>query len=433
MHTRIHRRSLLASLGAAALALPFSSPSRAGKAEAPRRFVSLYFDGGWDVLLGPDPRDPAVSWDGIDLDTARLAPQFQDPIPVTMAGTEQLLGPTMAALARHADVLTLFRGVNMNTVAHITGRAYVNTFIAPAGTVPKGDSLGTRMASAQSYDDFVLPNVAIGLPSFNQSFDPQLNGVGLARATEVNGLLEPLGTTTLSPELAMRLREAQDEAEGCVHPSYGRRPFDDLSIARTRMRDLLDSGLRAAFDLGADTSLLARYAIVNPAVAADPGVIAATIWRLLDRGLSATVTATLQRGFDTHGPELSTVQPIRQRAGFNAMAALLDDLRIDDPQLENTTVLAYSEFARTPRINGRLGRDHWFAGSVLVFGGGLRRGVCGATVPETLGLAAIDVETGLPDPSGTVLLPEHIGATLAAAAGLDPGPFRIDPLTAWIA
>ena len=35
-----------------------------------------------------------------------------------------------------------------------------------------------------------------------------------------------------------------------------------------------------------------------------------------------------------------------------------------------------SEFGRTPRINPRGGRDHWArASSVLLFGGGLKRGV----------------------------------------------------------
>nr|MCH9680292.1 DUF1501 domain-containing protein [Deltaproteobacteria bacterium] len=140
-----------------------------------------------------------------------------------------------------------------------------------------------------------------------------------------------------------------------------------------------------------------------------------------------------QRSLDTHGPEWATNQPTRLEAGFNALAALLTDLRQTDPNLDHTTVTVFSEFARTPGINGRGGRDHWFAGSVLVFGGGLRRGVCGATVEQTLGLAAVNLETGLPDPDGKVLLPEDIGATLAAAAGLSPEPFRVDPLEAWIA
>ena len=93
----------------------------------------------------------------------------------------------------------------------------------------------------------------------------------------------------------------------------------------------------------------------------------------------------------------------------------------------------HSEFARTPNINGRGGRDHWFANSLLVFGGGLRPGVFGATLPETLGLTAVDLDTGLPSESGEVIRPEHVGATLAHARGLETDEFRVEPLTNWIA
>jgi uncharacterized protein (DUF1501 family) len=271
------------------------------------------------------------------------------------------------------------------------------------------------------------------MPSFNLSFPPDVTGVRLAAATEMTDLLQPLGANPLSPATVEALRNAQDEVEGCVHAIYGTRPVDDLRIARERMRQLLSDGYSDAFDLAADPGLMTRYGITNPNTASAPGVIAATVWRLLETGLSRTITAQLQTGFDTHGAEWATMQPMRQQLGFNALAALLDDLRQDDPSLERTTVMVFSEFARTPLLNGNNGRDHHFAGSVLVFGGGLRRGVCGATVSETLGLAAIDPVTGKPDPAGKVLLPEDIGATVAAAAGLSPAAFRTDPLDAWIA
>ncbi|MCA9708118.1 MAG: DUF1501 domain-containing protein [Myxococcales bacterium] len=427
------RRTFLASMGAAAALLPFAGAGRAEGTSTTRRYVGLYFNGAWDVLLGPDPRDPAQSYDGIDLGTDALAAAYRDPIPVMMAGQEVLWGPTMASLAPHADVLTLFRGVNMNTVAHPAGRAYVNTFIPPSGVVPKGDSMGTRMAAAGAYGDLILPNVSIGMPTFNLVFPPDVTGVRLDRATEMTDLLEPLGDMPLSEATLAALRMAQDEVEGCVHEQYGRPPVEDLQIARDRMRQLLSNGYGESFDLAADADLKARYGITNPGASNDPAVIAATVWRLLETGLSRTITAQLQTGLDTHGPEWATQQPQRQQAGFDALAALLTDLRQDDPNLDDTTVVVFSEFARTPKINGRGGRDHHFAGSVLVFGGGLRRGVCGATLEQTLGLAAIDVATGQPDPAGRVLLPEDIGATLAHAAGLSHDPFRTDPLLDWIA
>ena len=433
-HLRFARRSFLTGLGASALLLPFAGTGRAGPGDgAQRRYVGLYFNGAWDVLLGLDPRDPGQSYSGIDLDTDRLPAEYREPIPVMIGGQETLLGSSMSAMARHADVMTIFRGVNMNTVAHPAGRAYVNTFIPPSGVVPKGDSMGTRMATAGAYDDLILPNVSVGMPTFNLAFPADVTGVRLQRATDMSDLVTPLQASPFSPETLAALQAAQDEVEGCVHDQYGARPVDDLRTARERMRELLEDGYDAAFDLASDTDLRTRYGITNPNDANAPAVIAATVSRLMETGLTRTVTAQLQRGLDTHGPEWATLQPARQRAGFDAMAALIDDLRQDDPQMDRTTVVVFSEFARTPKINGRGGRDHHFAGSVLVCGGGLRRGVCGATVEQTLGLAAIDTATGLPDPGGRVLLPEDIGATLAEAAGLSPDPFRTQPLSDWIA
>ncbi len=423
-------------VGPAALATvgmaPMSSLLRAGQDAPPHRFVSLYFQGAWDVLLGPDPRDPATNPEGTDLGTSLLPAAFRDPRPVTIGDEETLWGAALEPLERHAETLTLFRGVNMNTVAHPTGRAYVNTLIPPAGVVPKGDSIATRMTAGTNYEQFVLPNVSIRIPSFNHSFAPEVTGIGLGRATDVTDLVEPV-EAPFSDETTALLRAAQDAAGSCVGENYDDAPGARLDVARERVRDLLGLGLAEGFDFGSDTEIAARYEMVNPNSSNDPGVIAATVWRLLDLGLSTSVTAQLQGNLDSHGPEWADEHPARLLAGFNALSHLLDDLRTTDPSLTNTTVLVHSEFSRTPGLNGRGGRDHWFANSILVFGGGLRRGVFGATVPETLGLLGVDFDTGLPSAGGEVIRPEHIGATLADARGLPYDAFRVDPLTSWIA
>ena len=72
---------------------PLLAQSAAG-----HRFVACFLDGGWDVLLAGDPRDPAGSYEGIDLGLNMLAAEYRDPFPVSMGGTEQLWGPTLRAL-----------------------------------------------------------------------------------------------------------------------------------------------------------------------------------------------------------------------------------------------------------------------------------------------------------------------------------------------
>jgi uncharacterized protein (DUF1501 family) len=63
-----------------------------------------------------------------------------------------------------------------------------------------------------------------------------------------------------------------------------------------------------------------------------------------------------------------------------AYSALLEDLAARG-MLDETLVVNMAEFGRTPRFNGRAGRDHWgFVYSVALAGGGVRGGqVIGAS------------------------------------------------------
>lgn len=433
---RFGRRGFLASacatcgLAGASALLPFQRLLADPLPE--RRFVAFYFSGGWDVLSMADPRDPARRYGSeLNLGTDLLPPEYRDPISVSLGRREVLWGPAMRELVRHADVATVFRGVNMNTVAHPTGRAYVNTFIPPAGVSARGDSLATRMSSASRRDDLVLPSVSVGMPAYNLAFGPELTALGLARVTEVRDLLRPLGPT-FDDDVSALLDQARAESGACLGPAYTRdRPDEQLIEARERVGRLFERALDTELDLDAQPALRTRYGYTNGRDARDPAVRAAITHQLLATGLTRTVASTLVDGIDSH-QNWAAVHPQRLQAGFDAMAVLLDDLRETDPNLEHTTLVAFSEFARTPRINGTAGRDHWFANAFLVFGGNLRRGVFGETVEETLGLRAVDPVSGRAASDGVVIRPEHIGATLAAAAGIDPGPFRTTVLDAWI-
>ena len=79
-------------------------------------------------------------------------------------------------------------------------------------------------------------------------------------------------------------------------------------------------------------------------------------------------------GWDTHGDNfnghLSLVPKFDQ-----AFAAMIEDLA-DRGMLDNVLVIAMSEFGRTPRINGHVGRDHWpEAWSLAMAGCGMKQGV----------------------------------------------------------
>jgi Protein of unknown function (DUF1501) len=404
------------------------------------RFVSVYLNGGWDVLLGPDARDPSATYPGIDLGTDKLAAEFQTPIEVSLGGTSTLWGAAMADLVPHADKATVFRGVNMNTVAHATGRAYVNSFISPAGTVVRGSSIATAASAiGELAPERILPNVAISVPSYNTGYSRELTAVSLRRAPEIAGLLKPI-TATLPADVEALLATAQDQSTSCVSSHYpGPRPSEQLSSSRARLRRLMAQNLSAQFDFAAATTEMAairarfNFATTTPtADSTNPGLAAALTAQLLRIGVSRSVTVEMSPSLDTHGPEWATTHPTRLQAACRAIAALLTDLRETDPDLDRTLVMVTSEFARYPKLNGRGGRDHWFANSMLVFGNALKPGVFGATSRDNLGLQKIDLATGAASDSGTMLLPQHVGATVISALGGDHSPFRVSPINALI-
>jgi uncharacterized protein (DUF1501 family) len=79
-------------------------------------------------------------------------------------------------------------------------------------------------------------------------------------------------------------------------------------------------------------------------------------------------------GWDTHGDNfnghLTMVPKVDQ-----AFAAMIEDL-VERGMMDRVLVIVMSEFGRTPRINGHVGRDHWpEAWSLVMAGCGIKRGV----------------------------------------------------------
>lgn len=79
-------------------------------------------------------------------------------------------------------------------------------------------------------------------------------------------------------------------------------------------------------------------------------------------------------GWDTHGDNFNGSWSLVRRFD-QPFAALISDLAASG-LLDQVLVIAMSEFGRTPRVNGHLGRDHWpEAWSLCMAGAGVRRGI----------------------------------------------------------
>jgi hypothetical protein len=178
---------------------------------------------------------------------------------------------------------------------------------------------------------------------------------------------------------AVQARDAfYERAYSLVTSPVARRAFD-LAQEPARVRDLYGRN-----SLG-QSCLLAR--------------------RLIEAGVHF-VTVT-DGGWDTHQNNFRSLRDRLLPRLDRAYAALLQDLH-QRGLLDNTLVVWFGDFGRTPKVNPSAGRDHWStAGVACMGGGGIRMGqVVGAT--NALGEIVID----------SPVTPQDLAATIYHALGV---------------
>ena len=139
--------------------------------------------------------------------------------------------------------------------------------------------------------------------------------------------------------------------------------------------DMMRPEVRAAFDLSQEEDAVREK--YGPGMFGQGCLLAR---RLVERGVPfVEVSLGAGLGWDTHQDNFERSRNLTGQID-QPMAELVRDLR-DRGLLENTLVVWMGEFGRTPKINPRVGRDHFpRAFSVALAGCGVRGGqVIGAT------------------------------------------------------
>lgn len=105
------------------------------------------------------------------------------------------------------------------------------------------------------------------------------------------------------------------------------------------------------------------------------------------------------------------MQPIVESFDY-LLARFVAELKAAN-QLDNTLIVLYSDFGRTPKVNNNNGRDHWPVGGALMIGGGIQGGrVVGAT-DDNLRALSINKDTGAAEVgSSFTLSPSNLGGAV---------------------
>ncbi|PTL81817.1 DUF1501 domain-containing protein [Vitiosangium sp. GDMCC 1.1324] len=439
--------------------LPFRAFAQtAALKPADRCFVFVYFAGGWDQLLAFDPRDPDV-FTPERVSETRILPGYnlftdsrfpsRPIVPEMRAGTAPsniTFGPGVGTrLAAHYDLMTVVRGINMTTLAHEEGMRYFITGKRPIGAAARGSSTATEVVG-QMFPAVPIPSIAYGVESYNDRYAGSANALKVSKA---NDLLLTLSasSTVLDSELEKQLVDFRGQPITCEQAAYGAGGVgDSYATSRGQMQQVVSGKLDQSFkfELPQNAAVRSFYGLSDTGTTRNGSFDnsagrAALVATALKQGISQCVSINLAGGLDTHFGS-QTTHASNLRAGFDALGMLVDDLRATaHPSggnfMDHTTILVYSEFARTPLINSTNGRDHHLTNSCLMMGAGLKHNtVFGYSGDIAMAPAVVDLKTGAADPNnGTNILPEHIIATVLASAGLDYSITRVEPLRSLLA
>jgi hypothetical protein len=327
-------------------------------------------------------------------------------IPTTLAGVR--FSEHLPLLARQTDKFSVIRGHDPKNGSHgvadhlmMSGHKFNASLPFPC--------YGSVVARERGYRDGMLPFVQLG-----RHIDRRFNG-GIAGflgdefnafevpddpnlpAFKVRDLsVEKAQTARLERRYAMlnevdkhhkqveesttvKARDSfYEKAHGLITSPKAKKAFD-LAAEPDRVRDLY-----GRTTLG-QSCLLAR--------------------RLIEAGVHF-VTVT-DGGWDTHQNNFKSLKERKLPVLDRAYSGLLQDLH-SRGLLDNTLVVWFGDFGRTPKINPSAGRDHWAsAGVACMGGGGVKRGeVVGATNP--LGEFVID----------SPATPQDLAATIYHALGV---------------
>jgi hypothetical protein len=371
---RLSRRRFLGAVGAAGLA-GLATPALAAELKKQRRQVLfVWLDGGMSQLESWDPK-PNTPFGG----------PFRA-IPTSVPGVH--ISETLPQCAKVMKHLAVVRSVSTQDNSHSAG----------VDRIQRGDPknrgvvypfFGSAVAKLVGQGDSGLPPYVWVKPG-NGGFiykdagflGPQYGALALGDGKPPENLLRPDGLTAADDDERNELRK-----------------LADAKYAANRRKELTEAN-SFAFEMAAQLQKKIELFDLSKLPKKDQdrygdhdlGRHLLLARRLLEEGVTFVKVASY--GWDSHGDHFN--QALSQHPRFDQpFAALVEDLH-ERGMLDNVLVIAMSEFGRTPRINGHLGRDHWpEAWSVAMAGRGLKRGVvAGKTNAKGTDVAADPVDAG---------------------------------------
>jgi len=358
----------------------------AAKGGTAKNVIYLYMDGGMSHVDTLDPKQGDV-----------MGPTKT----IKTSADGMMLGEYLPRTAKQMHHGTVFRSLTSTQGAHEHGNYMMHTSYQMRGTI-NHPSMGAWLAHFRGAGNPTLPSsVYVGNASRHPGagfFSPELGPLFVNNPE--NGLKDiELQKGMGRDEHGARMKLASDLDADFVRTFGKQRNVSAHTGAYDGAYRMMASKDIAAFDLTQEKAEL------RDAYGRDPfgqGCLLAR--RLVERNVRFVEVSL--HGWDTHAGNFTATPDLCEKLD-RGLATLVSDLHARG-MLKETLVVLATEFGRSPKINGSLGRDHYpKAFSAAMWGGGVKGGFVFGSTNKTAEEVDND-EITIPD----------FNATLGQALGL---------------
>jgi hypothetical protein len=323
-------------------------------------------------------------------------------------------------------------GIEVRSITHERCRRILMT-----GSGEGANDWAVTMA-AESELYYPLPHLVVTGPAFAGG-----NGAAVVRAGENGQLANLLGRSALSAsdiEVQHTTRRMADLEEAFLQDRLSRFTRQAGRGGEERFGSLYSSAIDNLGQLRSrsDEIQLDPEGLGCRRDVAEDARTALTCFELgLSRCAMIQDLGWCSGGWDNHANLMHQDWSYDELFGF--LSEIMTDLETRTsvsgaPLKDEVTIVVMSEMGRHPQINQAGGRDHWTYTSAMLLGSGVRGGQSVGGMDDDFIGRSIDLNSGESTDSGTGLLPSHLGGTLMALAGRDPGVLgaNSDPIMAVI-
>jgi uncharacterized protein (DUF1501 family) len=396
----MNRRDLFKYAGAAgALGLLSRGLRAAPSPLAKKKLLMVLAQGGWDTTYALDPKTQSAKVD-VPVGSRRTFGNLDVFVDASRPNVTSYF-------TKYADITAVVRGISVASVAHQECLKRMAT-----GTRNEQNADMGAIVAHDNGNDRPLPYLILGDTAYAGPYAVSAGRVGAtnqiislldpAQAYQTNGRA-PFVTTSAEDAILQKYATAMTNRLKATRGSlgYNAKRIDDFAEGIRRGKQL--QTVRDGFGTRGRTLTLTSQA--------DLALDA------LSRDISQSVMLNTRLGWDTH--DTNTDQAGFHETTFGGLTGLIDGL-VARNLLDDTVVVVFSEFSRTPKLNSQMGKDHWPVTSAMVIGAGVKGGRAYGATTDGVEADTIDFATGARSASGITLMSNHFVAGVLKLCGIDP-------------